>query len=590
MKRLQFLFLAVIFKTGLQQTQAIACQLTLCKAFRKNKEGIRILKKMLRHIEDSSVSYYVIAYLIGSFYIIIKNNEEAEKWLLKPLECEDLWFPHPEDDAFVYKLEYKLRCLPKLAWIKVDQKQYNAAKMFLSEFIVSVPNYMKWGYLDHKEIFPIDFCWESIHDMAYELHHAKKLLKIVFQIQMDLKSEPDPAFDDFDIVNKFKAERKLQGYTRDMHNLTAEERLGCLGEFLEVLKNTSYKMSENMKRFQLDKANILTTLERYEEALKEFESLMDDGFILEHPALHPKSLADWGSKQENRELFEDWSTIYSNYQLCLSSLNMNDEGLILAETIAQEVNAGANEGLDKEIHLQILEPLYEINYKTGDFPTCKKHLNFAQNLITKNRKVFKKGAKDPEIILVHITHRRNYLSFREMKYLHPSPEKFERMLNILPLKYIRHQRSHYLMDNYMHRAICLFQIGHYREAINLLEDGRVTIPSNVPDMSWFHDEVYPVMRSLLSLKSSNRNQEALINDLKSPLKFEVTLKAFKTFDCPPIYAYEYLNLQTKHSKKSSEIPKETTRSWRLFRNSALISCKARYQFEMETIRKCQSNK
>ena len=109
-------------------------------------------------------------------------------------------------------------------------------------------------------------------------------------------------------------------------------------------------------------------------------------------------------------------------------------------------------------------------------------------------------------------------------------------------------------------------------------------------MSWFHDEVYPVMRSLLSLKSSNRNQEALINDLKSPSKFEVTLKAFKTFDCPPIYAYEYLNLQTKHSKKSSEISKETTRSWRLFKNSALISCKARYQFEMETIRKCQSNK
>ena len=175
-----------------------------------------------------------------------------------------------------------------------------------------------------------------------------------------------------------------------------------------------------------------------------------------------------------------------------------------------------------------------------------------------------------------------------MKYLNPSPERFEKILNILPLKYIRHQRSHYLMDNYMHRAICLFQIGRYREAIRLLEDGRVKVPRNEPDILWFHDYVYPVMRCLLSLKMSDRSPETLVNDLKSPAKFEITLKAFKRFDCPPMYAYEYLNLQTVHSKKSSEIPKETARSWRLFKNSALISCKARYQFEMENIRKCQS--
>ena len=580
----------MIFKTGVEQTQAIAYQVRLCKSFRKYKEGIKLLKKMLRHIGDSSVSYYVISYLIGRYYILIKNYEEANQWLLKPLECEEFWFPHPKDDVFVYKLEYKLRCLPKLAWIKIKQEEFTAAKMLLSEFIVSVPNYMKWGYFDHKEIFPIEICWELIQDMADELQQAKRLLKIVFQIQMDLQSESETGFGDLDIANKFKAERKFQEYLRNMHSLTAEEREMYLGEFLEALRNTSYKMCKKMKRFQLDRANILTKLERFEEALKEFESLMDDGFILEHPALHPKLLADWGSKQENQELLDDWSNIYHNYQQCLSTLNMYDEGLIVAETIAQEVNAGANEELDKEIHLQILEPLYEINYKTGNFHTCKKYLDLAQKLVTKNRKIFKKSGtgRDPEITLVHITHRRDYLIFREMKYLNPSPERFEKILNILPLKYIRHQRSHYLMDNYMHRAICLFQIGRYREAIRLLEDGRVKVPRNEPDILWFHDYVYPVMRGLLSLKMSDRSPETLVNDLKSPAKFEITLKAFKRFDCPPMYAYEYLNLQTVHSKKSSEIPKETAISWRLFKNSALISCKARYQFEMENIRKCQS--
>ena len=124
-----------------------------------------------------------------------------------------------------------------------------------------------------------------------------------------------------------------------------------------------------------------------------------------------------------------------------------------------------------------------------------------------------------------------------MKYLNPSPERFEKILNILPLKYIRHQRSHYLMDNYMHRAICLFQIGRYREAIRLLEDGRVKVPRNEPDILWFHDYVYPVMRGLLSLKMSDRSPETLVNDLKSPAKFEITLKAFKRFDCPPMYAF-----------------------------------------------------
>ena len=43
---------------------------------------------------------------------------------------------------------------------------------------------------------------------------------------------------------------------------------------------------------------------------------------------------------------------------------------------------------------------------------------------------------------------------------------------------------------------------------------------------------------------SDRSPETLVNDLKSPAKFEITLKAFKRFDCPPMYAYEYLNLQT----------------------------------------------
>ena len=45
----------------------------------------------------------------------------------------------------------------------------------------------------------------TLQDMAYEFQQAKRLLKIVFQIQMDLQSESEIDFDGFDIVNKFKA-------------------------------------------------------------------------------------------------------------------------------------------------------------------------------------------------------------------------------------------------------------------------------------------------------------------------------------------------------------------------------------------------
>ena len=556
-------------------------------------KATKVFETVVKKFDKDDFRYHIFCYIIGSIYVQDEKFDEAQKWLMKLIEVDSFWFYNdrldvdPEDSKLPYIFDYKTRCLYQLGLIKYGKKEWEAAEMALIEFNLNVSEpLLKWLF-NKKDMYPLDLMGPLIEDTTSLQANAKRILSEIMEFEQN--SSPKVSKEFSDLIKRYQADRKLQECMEEKDYISNQELVDCFKEIVQLHKGTCYEDDKSERMFRTTIATTLKSMKKYEEAVMMFDTLLDhllDGGVEVYRNPEPlKSESQILAKQES------WYMTWFDYINSLDECSMEDESCYVTKCLAERFDLTSPQNFKLDFHADFLEPVMENCTKTGDVINAKKYCNALQNLVQKNKKYFKDLSQtekkyEPESLLVALLNKKALLEFMQVRYSNDSKKKYEITLKMIPLRYQRGNILHVIATNFMHRTLCLFKLGRYREAVKVMEQGSVEVPKYTkPKARLFFDSVYPVLRSLLALKIGERNKDKLINKLKAPEEFEKTLKAFENFDSPPsLVVYEYLNLQSKHWKTRQESKnKLDLRKWRMFKNSAIIICHSRCIFRMENI-------
>ena len=578
-----------IYKFRIEQVYVHTFKIRICVYLMKFNQAVKLLKKVLKMLDWSDESLTILSYLIGTLSTSVDGTlNECCSWFRKIIGKEKLWFLKIGHKLTPIKMEFKLRSLFKLGIAKFYQNEFKVAKLMLDEFCATVE--ILRHQMNNSFDFPLNGLLNLVPDIDDEVQGAKIVLEEI-STNDDPESGPSPPKEICDLIKRFHAERFFYCFTEIGDSMSLDEKVQNVKTCLNLQKGTCYEHTYIMRQLQLNLVDYLAYSNRCYEAMQEFEKLQEV-FLSDHmTTIHNKLLDDKESQNTARICFFN---TFDNVDQCLQEFHMHEE----RKDFAEMCNKRLASPLITSTHLEfgVLSNICFASYAIKDFKICAKIAELAQTYVQKNKKLFMKICQTdgkqhhPDYKMAAIEIRKVHMEFMKTKFTKGSRESYRKMMKKLPLTFIYKGFQLKVHENYINKIVCFYELGQYKDAKILLESAHENIPTNEPRLPMFHDTFYFVAKILLDFKSGvienhPYTTHRVADEWKLPLHFEGTLNAFKIFNSPPKYSYEYLNKQSNHSKTPySAAEKSTLRKWRMFKNSALIIGKARHMVEMDRMK------
>ena len=567
----------------MEQVYVHTFKIRICVYLQKFQQAVKLLKKVMKMMDWNDVSISTISYLIGNVLIDIDDaKKESTSWLKNIIQNEKLWFLKISHKHTPQIMELKLRSLFKLGLIEFDRNEFKTARLMLIEFCITVE--VLRTKLDNSFDFPFNGLFHLVHNIDEEVISARNVLAEI-SLMKDKESSANPSEELCNLIKRFQAERKFYQFTEMGDSISTEKKIQAIEYCINLQKGTCYEDTHPMRQLQLNLVDHLAESNRVYEAIQKFEELQEL-FLTDHmTAIHNLLLKDEESQSTARMYFYN---TFDTVDTCYKKLHMDEERKDFAEICCKVINKYPLI-TSMRLEIDVITNIYQASDAIKDFKTCLQNLNLAKTYIQKNKKMFIKigdtnGKRHhPELKMADITIMKGHVEFMKIKFQKGSKETYKKFLSKLPLKYdCKDSQQLDLYENYINRIICFYELGQYEDAKVTLERAHEIIPTSFPK---YQESFYLVAKILLDLKSGVIQNPGLADEWKFPLHYEGTLNAFKIFNSPPKYSYEYLNKQSNHSKTSdSTAEKSTLRKWRMFKNSALIIGKARHMVEMDRMK------